>query len=84
MKYSELKETINLMNSNDYKDRFRAEFYQLEIRCEKFRNMLDDYEEEILSYVPSCSYDFLHTQYVYMCDYLECLKQRAEIEKIVL
>lgn len=29
---NELKDTIELMNSSDYKDRFKAEYYQLEIR----------------------------------------------------
>lgn len=26
---NELKDTIELMNSSDYKDRFKAEYYQL-------------------------------------------------------
>lgn len=30
-----IQDTISLMNSIDYKDRFRAEFYQLQIRIEK-------------------------------------------------
>lgn len=29
---NELKDTIELMNSSDYKDRFKAEYYQLKIR----------------------------------------------------
>lgn len=28
---NELKDTIELMNSSDYKDRFKAEYYQLKI-----------------------------------------------------
>lgn len=27
---NELKDTIELMNSSDYKDRFKAEYYQLQ------------------------------------------------------
>ena len=30
----ELKDTIELMNSEDFKDRVRAEYYQLQIRHE--------------------------------------------------
>lgn len=28
---NELKDTIELMNSSDYKDRFKAEYYQLKV-----------------------------------------------------
>jgi len=36
----ELKETIDLMNSDDYKERFKAEYLQVKIRYEKLRKML--------------------------------------------
>ena len=84
MKYNDLRETVNMMNSNDYKDRFRAEFYQVETRCEKLKAMLDKYLYGELSFKPTCPYNLLHEQYVYMCGYLECLKKRAELEKVVL
>lgn len=32
---NELKDTIELMNSSDYKDRFKAEYYQLSIISSK-------------------------------------------------
>lgn len=84
MKYKDLNETTNMMNSSEYKDRFRAEFYQTETRCERLKNMLDKYLDGSLSFKPICPYNLLHEQYVHMCGYLECLKQRAELEKIVL
>ena len=31
----ELKDTIDLMTSDDYKDRFKAEYYQTKIRYNK-------------------------------------------------
>ena len=37
---NELKDTIELMNSSDYKDRFKAEYYQLKIRYTKLHVML--------------------------------------------
>lgn len=37
----ELKDTVEVMNSEDYKDRFRAEYYQTVIRYGKLKNMLD-------------------------------------------
>lgn len=79
-----MKETVNLMNSSDYKDRFRAEFYQTETRCKKLKVMLDKYLEGTLQFKPTCPYNLLLEQYVHMCGYLECLKDRAELEKIVL
>ena len=36
----ELKDTIDLMNSNDYKERFIAEYLQVKIRYNKLLNML--------------------------------------------
>lgn len=36
----ELKDTIKLMESDDYKDRFKAEYYQVKIRKEKLQKML--------------------------------------------
>lgn len=37
----ELKETIDMMNSAEYKERFKAEYYQLVIRKEKLEAMLE-------------------------------------------
>lgn len=37
---NELKDTIELMNSSDYKDRFKAEYYQLKIRYTKLHPIL--------------------------------------------
>ena len=36
----ELKETVDLMNSSDYKERFKAEYLQLEIRTKKLKEFL--------------------------------------------
>ena len=36
----ELKDTIELMNSNDYKERFKAEYLQAKIRYDKLEKML--------------------------------------------
>lgn len=80
----ELKETIELMQSDDYKDRFRAEYYQTRIRFEKLTIMLDKYQLGNLSFEPSCPIDLLEEQRKYMLQYLRCLVIRAEIEGIKL
>ena len=80
----ELKDTIDLMLDMDYKDRFRAEYYQIQIRIEKLEKMLDKYKAGTLGFTPSCSYEMLYEQLVYMELYREILIKRAEIENIDL
>ena len=80
----ELKDTIEMMNSEDYKERFKAEYFQTKIRYEKLNNMLIKYEAGTLNFAPSCSKEVLEDQLYYMDEYLRTLKIRAEIEKIDL
>lgn len=40
----ELKDTIDLMNSSDYKDRFKAEYWQAKIRYDKLDDITVKYE----------------------------------------
>ena len=37
MKIRDLKDTINLMTSDDYKDRLLAEYWQLKIRHQNYK-----------------------------------------------
>ena len=80
----ELKNTIELMNSEDYKDRFKAEYYQTKIRYNKLHKMVIKYEAGTLDFTPSCNIDLLREQKRYMGQYLYCLEVRAEIEGIEL
>jgi hypothetical protein len=80
----ELKDTIELMTSSDYKDRFIAEYQQLKIRVDKLSIMLDKYSEGSLNFTPKCSYDLLLDQYLAMLNYQECLEQRAKEEEIAI
>lgn len=77
-----LERLVELMKSEDYKDRFRAEYYQLEDRIDKLANMLEKYKAGTLNFTPSCSYDLLNGQLKSMLLYLEYLTERAEIEGI--
>ena len=38
-----LNETVKMMNSADFKERAKAEYYQLKIRKEKLEAMLEKY-----------------------------------------
>lgn len=80
----ELKDTIILMNSSDYKDRFKAEYQQTKIRYDKLHRMIVRYEAGTLDFEPTCSLELLKEQASYMGRYLYTLEVRAEIEKIWL
>ena len=80
----ELKDTIEMMQSEDYKERFKAEYNQLRIRITGLENMLKKYKDNTLSFTPSCSYDLLNGQLKAMKLYREYLEERAIIEKIQL
>lgn len=80
----ELKDTIELMNSADYKERFKAEYLQAKIRYDKLDAMTVKYEAGTLNFTPSCSLELLKEQKKYMGNYIRTLKIRAEIEKVDL
>ena len=78
----ELKDTVDLMNSSDYKERFQAEYLQTKIRYNKLHKMLVKYEAKTLDFEPSCQINILQMQAKYMGNYLKQLEIRAEIENI--
>lgn len=80
----ELKDTIGLMNSEDYKDRFKAEYMQTKLRYNNLHKMLIKYEAGTLEFKPICSIEILKEQKNYMGNYLKMLEVRAEIENINL
>lgn len=80
----ELKDTIEMMQSSDYKERFKAEYEQLRIRINGLEKMLVKYKNGTLNFTPSCSYDLLNGQLKSMKLYRSYLEERAVIEKIQL
>ena len=82
--YKELCDTIDLMTSEDYKDRFKAEYYQLKIRYEKLLDMLEKWDNGTLTFKPSCSRRIYTEQITGMNTYLDVLEERAKIEGIEL
>lgn len=79
-----LRETVGLMNSEDYRDRFVAEYLQTRIRYMSLHKMCIRYEAGTLTFTPKCSLELLKEQKSYMGNYLRCLEVRAEIEGITL
>ena len=51
---NELRDTIEMMNSGDYKERFKAEYYQVVIRYQKLKSMLDKWDNDQLEFTPTC------------------------------
>ena len=78
----ELVETTNLMRSENYKDRFLAEYWQLRIRYEKLLAMIRSWDEGKLTFTPTCPRDIYDRQLQSMFDYLSVLEERAKIENI--
>lgn len=79
-----LNDTVEMMNSEDFKERFRAEYIQLKIRMAGLESMLEKYKAGTLSFKPSCSHDLLNSQLRVMTQYAMTLEERAKIEGIDL
>lgn len=77
-----LSETVAKMLSEDYKERFIAEYDQLLIRKNKLEMMLKDWDN--LNFTPKCPKSLLERQLFLMESYLSCLEERAELEEISL
>lgn len=84
----ELKETIELMCSEDYKERFVAEYHQVKIRYEKLKNFCNKIEVETMlgkeETKHDCPLGLLREQQEYMGLYLSVLEKRALIENVEL
>lgn len=89
----ELKDTIQNMVSEDYKERFKAEYWQTKIRYEKlksFTNKIEAEERTGMEYCRrpatphACPTNLLREQQHAMGEYLHCLEIRAVIEGVEL
>ena len=79
-----LQDTAELMVREDYKERFRAEYYQVLLRLDALASMLIKWEHGMLDFTPKCSKETLETQGIFMQGYKNVLELRAEIEGIEL
>lgn len=89
----ELKDTVTFMNSDNYKDRFQAEYLQTKIRYEKLKAFNTKIEAarrteytatEITMPAHDCPEGLLQEQQTIMGHYLHILELRAVIEGISL
>lgn len=79
---TDLKDTIPMMLSNDYKERFKAEYNQVLIRYQKLKTMLHNWNSGSLNFEPTCPRSLYDLQIKSMQEYLTVLEARACIEEI--
>lgn len=77
-----LKDTVDMMISSDYKERFKAEYYQLVIRYGGLKNMIKKWDNGTLLFTPTCPRNIYDMQLKAMEDYLNVLKVRATMEDV--
>ena len=78
----ELKDTVEMMLSDDYKERFKAEYWQLKIRHDKLQKMVDNWDN--LDFTPTCPFSTYVYQLIAMEDYMAALEHRAKLEGVEL
>lgn len=79
-----LVDTVEMMNSSDYKERFKAEYAQLVIRYYGLRNMLEKWDNGTLEFEPTCPRSTYNLQIKAMTDYIAVLESRAVMENVDL
>lgn len=77
-----LGDTVEMMNSENYKERFRAEYYQIKIRVCGLQNMLAVWDNDKLPFNPMCPRSTYNLQLRAMTDYKALLEMRAVMENI--
>lgn len=70
--------------SEDYKERFKAEYRALVIRLKKLEVMIYKYNHDMLNFKPSCPLHVLVQQLNHMENYAKILRERAVIEQVDL
>lgn len=80
----ELEETVGLMFSPDFKDRLKAEYWQLALRYDKLRFELIKYEAGVESKITADKAAIRNEQARIMDQYLQVLEEIAKVEGINL
>lgn len=79
-----LSDTVEMMNSVNYKERFIAEYNRLKIRFIGLMNMCGKWDRNELTFEPTCPRSTYELQLKAMRDYLVILEMRAVMERIKL
>ena len=79
-----LTDTVEMMQSTDYQERFKAEYAQLVIRFKGLKAMLEKWDSGTLEFVPTCPRSTYNMQIKAMADYIAVLEARAVMENVDL
>ena len=75
-----LNETVEMMNSANYKERFKAEYDQLAIRYYGLKNMLAKWDaESVALFAKKFKCGILRAMYIKQIHILMLIKQKTEI-----
>ena len=80
-----LKDTVALMESDNYQERFIAEYWQTKIRYErlkKYNNAIEAHKDTEAEPPHTCPLEVLRAQEKAMARYLGILEKRVAIEQI--
>lgn len=84
MKEITLNDTVVMMRSSDYKERFKAEYWQLVTRFNGLQKMLKKWDIGALEFKPTCPISTYRMQEKVMSEYITVLEARAAMENIDL
>ena len=73
-----------MMGSDDYKGRFKAEYYQISIRLQKLEKMLNKWDRGELNFEPTYPREIYDEQIKEMRAYKNVLVKRATLENVDL
>ena len=81
---NELHQTVKGMISEDYRERFKAEYKQLIIRLDRLKAIIYKAKTHKINFKLDCSIQLLEAQASYMDAYASVLRDRAATEGINL
>ncbi len=84
LKALELNGTVEMMNSTDYKERFKAECLFLKAKYNGLTALLQKWDAGTLDFTPDCPRRLYDVQFRAMGDYLAILEARAKMERVEL
>lgn len=79
-----LVDTVEMMQSAEYKERFKAEYYQVLIRYQSLVSIIEAWDNGTLDFTPTCPRSIYDLQLRAMKDYIAILEARAVMENVKL
>ncbi|MBR1850921.1 MAG: hypothetical protein IJ789_06070 [Bacteroidales bacterium] len=80
----DIKTITSLMQSSDYRDRMKAEYYHVQLRKTNLEAVLKLWDSNKLTFTPDCPRSIYDIQLRAMKDYMAVLETRAKIEHVEL